>query len=32
MDIASWLGKDNKLGMDIWEKNINMMERHSMNG
>lgn len=20
MDIASWLGKDNKLGMDIWEK------------
>lgn len=20
MDIANWLGKDNKLGMDIWEK------------
>ncbi|WP_373212625.1 hypothetical protein [Fusobacterium mortiferum] len=25
MEIREWLGKDNKLGLDIWEKNINMM-------
>lgn len=27
MWVEDWLGKDNKLGCDIWRKNINMMEK-----
>ena len=32
MTIDEWIGTENEIGIDIWNKNINTKTNHLMNG